>query len=82
MDSVFKKSVILSNSVKYLTYFSPITIILFTFLFTIIVVYNKRRARLIKLIERIPGPPALPIIGNAIEINVDHDGKKKYFSCG
>lgn len=77
MDSVFKKSVILSNSVKYLTCFSPITIILFTFLFTIIVVYNKRRARLIKLIERIPGPPALPIIGNAIEINVDHDGEKK-----
>ncbi|KAG8234870.1 hypothetical protein J437_LFUL014562 [Ladona fulva] len=31
--------------------------------------YKRRRARLVELIEKIPGPPALPIIGNTIEIN-------------
>ncbi|XP_047108830.1 cytochrome P450 4c3 [Schistocerca piceifrons] len=37
------------------------------------VLYRRRRARLVSLIQRIPGPPALPIIGNAVEINVEHD---------
>nr|CAD7452349.1 unnamed protein product [Timema tahoe] len=40
-----------------------------------LMVYNKRRARLVSLINRIPGPPALPFIGNTIELNVEHDGK-------
>ncbi|XP_069698222.1 cytochrome P450 4c3 [Periplaneta americana] len=35
--------------------------------------YRRRRARLVRLIDRIPGPPSLPIIGNAIELNVEHD---------
>lgn len=43
---------------------------------TIIAIYNWKRARLYKLMSEIPGPPALPIIGNTIEINVDHDGKR------
>jgi cytochrome P450 family 4 len=34
----------------------------------------KRRAHMVRLIDRIPGPPSLPIIGNAIEMNVEHDG--------
>nr|CAD7395962.1 unnamed protein product [Timema cristinae] len=38
-----------------------------------LMVYNKRRARLVSLINRIPGPPALPFIGNTIELNVEHD---------
>ncbi|CAO1419719.1 unnamed protein product [Diamesa serratosioi] len=39
----------------------------------IVIRYNRKRARLVKLIDKIPGPIALPLIGNAIEINVEHD---------
>ncbi|XP_021922017.1 cytochrome P450 4c3 isoform X2 [Zootermopsis nevadensis] len=35
--------------------------------------YQKRRARMVRLIDRIPGPPSLPLIGNTIELNVEHD---------
>ncbi|XP_046392776.1 cytochrome P450 4c3 isoform X2 [Ischnura elegans] len=35
--------------------------------------YRKKRARLIELMDKIPGPPALPIIGNTLQINVEHD---------
>ncbi|XP_071439899.1 cytochrome P450 4c3 [Hetaerina americana] len=35
--------------------------------------YKRRRARLVELVDKIPGPPALPIIGNTLEINVEHD---------
>ncbi|XP_012266584.2 cytochrome P450 4c3 [Athalia rosae] len=34
--------------------------------------YRSRR-RILKLIAEIPGPPSLPLIGNTIELNVDHD---------
>ncbi|XP_015512313.1 cytochrome P450 4c3 isoform X1 [Neodiprion pinetum] len=34
--------------------------------------YRSRR-RMLKLIEKIPGPWALPLLGNVIELNVDHD---------
>lgn len=37
--------------------------------------YNSRR-RVSKLISKIPGPPALPLLGNVIELNVDHDGER------
>ncbi|KAF4529620.1 hypothetical protein B566_EDAN016817, partial [Ephemera danica] len=36
----------------------------------------RRRLRVVKLINKLPGPGALPWIGNAIEINVGHDGRK------
>ncbi|KAJ6637287.1 Cytochrome P450 4c3, partial [Pseudolycoriella hygida] len=35
--------------------------------------YSRRRSRMVKLINKIPGPPALPFIGNTVECNVDHD---------
>lgn len=74
MEALLSKSVILSSSVKYICYFSPVTLILSSILIGYIVRYNWKRARLVRLIEKIPGPPALPIVGNTIEINVDHDG--------
>lgn len=81
---------------KVFTYFSPITIIFTTLLTMWIINYNRKRARMVRLIDKIPGPPALPFIGefleilffsrfqkflilfsgNAIEINVEHDGKE------
>ncbi|GLH13877.1 Cytochrome P450 4c3 [Gryllus bimaculatus] len=33
----------------------------------------RRRARVVTLIERIPGPPPTPLLGNTVEFNVDHD---------
>ncbi|XP_014250199.1 cytochrome P450 4c3 isoform X2 [Cimex lectularius] len=38
-----------------------------------IVVYNWKRRRMVYLIGKIPGLPSVPLIGNTIEINVDHD---------
>ncbi|KAJ9594698.1 hypothetical protein L9F63_014032 [Diploptera punctata] len=35
--------------------------------------YYKKHAYTARLINQIPGPPALPIVGNTIEINVEHD---------
>lgn len=69
------KSVILSRIVQCVSFFSPLTLALYAILASIVVYYQKKRARLVKLIEKIPGPPSLPIIGNTIEINVDHDGE-------
>lgn len=74
MEALISKSLILSPAVKCISYFSPVTLILTSIVFGYIVIYNWKRARLVRLIEKIPGPPALPIVGNTIEINVDHDG--------
>ncbi|KAL1117711.1 hypothetical protein AAG570_004026 [Ranatra chinensis] len=35
--------------------------------------YNWKRRRTISLMAKIPGLPSLPLIGNCIEINVEHD---------
>lgn len=75
MSVLIGKSVILSRIVQCVSFFSPLTLALSAVLASIIIMYQKKRARLVKLIEKIPGPPSLPIIGNTIEINVDHDGK-------
>lgn len=56
-------SVIMRVLQKVFTYFSPITLIFLTLITMWIINYNKKRARLVKLIEKIPGPPALPFIG-------------------
>ncbi|XP_055676455.1 cytochrome P450 4c3 [Lutzomyia longipalpis] len=73
MNLILGKSVILSRMYQYLMYLSPITLLIYVLLITLIIMYNKRRARLVKLIDKIPGPPGIPILGNTIEINVDHD---------
>jgi cytochrome P450 family 4 len=40
--------------------------------------FLRSRARTVRLINRIPGPPYLPIIGNTIEMNVEHDGMASF----
>lgn len=45
------------------TFFSPVTLVCTTLLTIWILNYNKKRSRMVNLIEKIPGPPALPFIG-------------------
>lgn len=75
-EDIIIQSVVSSKSVNFLTYFSPVTILFSLILTGIIVVYNSKRSRMVKLINKIPGPPALPFIGNTVECNVDHDGER------
>jgi hypothetical protein len=55
---------------------SPLLTLLVLVLVLLVVLcrYLRSRARMVRLINRIPGPPYLPIIGNTIEMNVEHDG--------
>lgn len=75
MSIIIGKSVILTRVLQLASWFSPLTLALYALLATLAILYQKKRARLVKLIDKIPGPAALPIIGNTIEINVDHDGE-------
>jgi cytochrome P450 family 4 len=70
-----QKSLILSKTAKFFAYFSPITLILFTVLLVSYAVWKRRRARLVECIDKLPGPATTPLIGNALEINVQHDGE-------
>ncbi|KAK4326216.1 hypothetical protein Pmani_003250 [Petrolisthes manimaculis] len=42
-----------------------------TLLLVFLIVWHFKRRRMVKLIERLPGPPALPILGNALDVNID-----------
>lgn len=75
MEAILTKSMIFRSSAKCFTYFSPITLLLFGLFAYFIIKFNKKRARLVKYIDKLPGPAALPLIGNNIEVNVDHDGQ-------
>ena len=75
LGSLTSQSVLLAQTAKFAGSFSPITILFTITLIVFVIVYNRRRSRMVNLIEKIPGPAALPIIGNAVEMNVDHDGK-------
>jgi cytochrome P450 family 4 len=57
-----------------LSLLNPVVLVLLVSAFVVMCRYHRKRARIVSLINRIPGPPSLPFIGNAIEINVDHDG--------
>lgn len=48
--------------------FSPGTIAIIVMLITWVVKYNRKRARMVKLINKIPGPPSLPLVGEIIKI--------------
>jgi cytochrome P450 family 4 len=54
---------------KVFTYFSPITLIFTTLVTMWIVNYNRKRARMVRLIDKIPGPPALPFIGEFVSVH-------------
>ncbi|CAD7077921.1 unnamed protein product [Hermetia illucens] len=73
MSSIITQSKLLSQSMKIAGSFSPITIIILTTIIGLIFIRNRRRSRVVKLIEKIPGPLSLPLIGNTLESNVDHD---------
>lgn len=75
ISSLVAESFLLSKTVKYISGYSPVTVFLTAALVIFVVVYNRRRSRLVKLIEKIPGPQAMPLLGNAVEMSVDHDGK-------
>jgi len=51
-----------------------LVVLVLVFVLVMICWHHRNRARIVSLINRIPGPPSLPFIGNAIEINVEHDG--------
>lgn len=76
MEVIIKQSYILTRLMKIFGYYSPVTIIIAITLITWTILYNKKRSRLVRLINKIPGPPSLPLLGNTVEINVDHDGKQ------
>uniref|UniRef100_A0A1A9UXF2 Cytochrome P450 n=1 Tax=Glossina austeni TaxID=7395 RepID=A0A1A9UXF2_GLOAU len=73
ITNLIAESVLLTKTVKFISGYSPITVFLTAALIVFLVIYNKRRARLVRLIDKIPGPSSLPFLGNAIELNVDHD---------
>lgn len=75
-EDIIIQTVVSSKSVNFLPYVSPVTILFSLILTGMIVMYNSKRSRMVKLINKIPGPPALPFIGNTVECNVDHDGEK------
>jgi hypothetical protein len=39
----------------------------------------RTRIRRNELLAQIPGPMALPLLGNTLEINVAHDGERPFF---
>lgn len=42
---------------------SPVTLAVVIMIVSWIINYNRKRARMVRLINKIPGPPALPLIG-------------------
>lgn len=74
VELVLKKTMFMKHDEHFSESFSPISIVLALVIASCYVVYNYRRAHLVKLMNKIPGPPSLPIIGNTVEVNVEHDG--------
>lgn len=71
------KSVILHRILSLFTYFSPVTTVFLMLLVVYYAAFKMRRQRLEKLLNKIPGPTPLPIIGNSLEISTGYDGKLK-----
>lgn len=56
--------------------FSPPTLAMLLLLALVLVVFKARRAKMVKLIDQIPGPVCMPLVGNGLQINVGcKDGK-------
>lgn len=56
-------------------YLSPVSVLILTIAAGLCVVYNRRRSHMVRLIGKVPGPAAMPIVGNMVECNVQHDGE-------
>lgn len=76
--SVIIRSVELTRNVTVGTYFSPVTVLLMAIITGYFIVFNRKRSHMVKLMSKVPGPPAMPLIGNTIECNVEHDGKSLF----
>ncbi|EAU77317.2 AGAP000192-PA [Anopheles gambiae str. PEST] len=50
--------------------FSPPTLAMLLLLALVLVVFKARRAKMVKLIDQIPGPVCMPLVGNGLQINV------------
>ena len=64
-----------ANVIASTAYLSPVTVLVIALVTCYIFLYNRSRARMVSLINKIPGPPSLPLIGNTVEVNVEHDGE-------
>lgn len=53
----------------------PVAGLLLLVLALALYLYNHKRLRTAQLMSKIPGPAALPLFGNSLQINVDHDGE-------
>ena len=66
---------------KNLVIYTSVTEVLFATMLAslacFIIVYKWKRRKLEKLAEQFPGPPALPIIGNALEFLGSPEGKSE-----
>lgn len=67
VHNTFDNGLLSRFSEKFFTYLSPVTFAVIVMLISWIYSYNKRRARMVKLINKIPGPPSLPLIGKYAE---------------
>lgn len=61
--SYLSNSVILKLYEKIFFSISPVTLVIIIGMISWIINYNRKRARMVNLIEKIPGPPALPLLG-------------------
>ncbi|XP_058127633.1 cytochrome P450 4c3-like [Anopheles ziemanni] len=50
--------------------FPPVTLAMLAIVFLAMLAFKARRAKMIKLIDQIPGPVCLPLVGNGLQINV------------
>lgn len=60
----FDNNILIKLFEKIFFFFSPVTLAIIVLITSWIVNYNRKRARMIKLVEKIPGPPSLPLIGS------------------
>lgn len=67
LDNYVSQSVILRTVQKVFTYYSPVTLICLFVVGSWIYNYQKKHARMAKLVNKIPGPSSLPLIGEIFE---------------
>uniref|UniRef100_A0A182Q0H2 Cytochrome P450 n=1 Tax=Anopheles farauti TaxID=69004 RepID=A0A182Q0H2_9DIPT len=49
---------------------SPLTLTVMLVLVMVLLIYKARRAKMVRLIDQIPGPVCMPLVGNGLQINV------------